>query len=340
MFPVPATVSFENDRPHDMQATKNARSFERAIFFLSQSELGRQLLTRIGQEGIRFVYDPKTTRERFTALINDRPSKTILMEPETEPMDLAAFLAHESQHVVQNNNSLYYLSGDTLLTAIAITLAQEADARVAVVICVYQCIMSQPGDNPARFKMKIPEGFWERILPDNVAKAAKEVEPYARQGDWKTLAQIIYDAFQRDEEAVANYTVRTLDAFLGWFPQQTEEGEDESIFMVNQRIDREGIEKTISLGGMRYLMGSNPYRADYALSRDKRVQERCAILKQKIEALGPYHLCRPVIDWEPCAAQPIIVPNVIRADKISPRGDMIALDMGRNTKPGPSGLAA
>lgn len=136
------TISHERQDPFASEAQKarrkkqladeearNARVLEEAVFILSQSPTGRDVLEQMTKEGYRIVFDDRRTGDRGAGGLCDPADKLIILRGHDNPEYLALLLGHESVHAVQNTrHDMFPSTRHKPDVGIKMSFAIEADA--------------------------------------------------------------------------------------------------------------------------------------------------------------------------------------------------------------------
>lgn len=114
---------------YQIEQDKNLRVLEEAVFYLSQSDVGRSLLYEAKSRGFSFVFDRRKTEERAAAGICEFDNKLVPLHPDTHPAQLMLTLAHELDHMRVIGKGLRTSASNTLATQIRGSRLLEASAR-------------------------------------------------------------------------------------------------------------------------------------------------------------------------------------------------------------------
>lgn len=113
----------------DAETERNAKVVEQAVFILSQSPTGRDVLEQMTKEGYRIVFDDRRTGDRGAGGLCDPTDKLIILRGHDNPEYLALLLGHEAVHAVQNTrHDLFPSTRHKPETGIKLSFAIEADA--------------------------------------------------------------------------------------------------------------------------------------------------------------------------------------------------------------------
>lgn len=144
--PVPVnflgTIVHEKPDPRSAKSVRDARAaqierriehnettLEQAIFILSQSPTGRDVLEQMTKEGYRIVFDDRRTGDRGAGGLCDPTDKLIILKAHDDPEYLALLIGHESVHAVQNTrHDLFPSTKHKPEAGIRLSFAIEADA--------------------------------------------------------------------------------------------------------------------------------------------------------------------------------------------------------------------
>ena len=136
---------------------KNVEVFEKALFLLSQSETGRDVLERMTQAGYVIEFDEGRTSPMGAGGLCDPANKKIILAPTTDPEYLALVLGHEAVHALQYTvNDIFPNSSHTPQTAIKLSFAIEADAYAQQTQIALELAHGDPKGPNNQFKTKGP----------------------------------------------------------------------------------------------------------------------------------------------------------------------------------------
>jgi len=183
----------------DKIADRNERVLNEALFILSQSPTGRDVLEQMTKEGYRVVFDDKRTGERGAGGLCDPSDKTIILRGHDNPAYLALLIGHESVHAVQNTrHDIFPSTRHKPEAGIKLSFAIEADAYAQQSQIALELAYGDP-DGPAdQIKLEEPLKQMRQRFPD-IMHAAERVLSKAdniRNGASVAAAfEAFYDSF-------------------------------------------------------------------------------------------------------------------------------------------------
>ena len=133
-YSISSKISLELDIACDEDVDTIKDNFDQAFFMLSQTVIGRHLLTKAKEHGVTIIVGNKDSfsdkEEHINAYIT---GLEIHMRAEQNPAHIAITLAHELIHLQQNEyqKNIEYLSDLRLDQAIILEWATEAEAYAA-----------------------------------------------------------------------------------------------------------------------------------------------------------------------------------------------------------------
>lgn len=183
----------------DKTAERNERVLNEALFILSQSPTGRDVLEQMTKEGYRVVFDDKRTGERGAGGLCDPSDKTIILRGHDNPDYLALLIGHEAVHAVQNTrHDIFPSTRHKPEEGIKLSFAIEADAYAQQSQIALELAYGDP-DGPAdQIKFQEPLKQMRQRFPD-IMHAAERVLSKAdniRNGASVAAAfEAFYDSF-------------------------------------------------------------------------------------------------------------------------------------------------
>jgi len=183
----------------DKTAERNERVLNEALFILSQSPTGRDVLEQMTKEGYRVVFDDKRTGERGAGGLCDPSDKTIILRGHDNPAYLALLIGHEAVHAVQNTrHDIFPSTRHKPEAGIKLSFAIEADAYAQQSQIALELAYGDP-DGPAdQIRFEEPLNQMRQRFPD-IMHAAERVLDKAdniRNGASVAAAfEAFYDSF-------------------------------------------------------------------------------------------------------------------------------------------------
>ncbi|MDP2204789.1 MAG: hypothetical protein Q8K65_00625 [Alphaproteobacteria bacterium] len=183
----------------DKTADRNERVLNEALFILSQSPTGRDVLEQMTKEGYRVVFDDKRTGERGAGGLCDPSDKMIILRGHDNPAYLALLIGHEAVHAVQNTrHDIFPSTRHKPEAGIKLSFAIEADAYAQQSQIALELAYGDP-DGPAdQIKFEDPLQQMRQRFPD-IMHAAERVLSKAdniRNGASVAAAfEAFYDSF-------------------------------------------------------------------------------------------------------------------------------------------------
>jgi hypothetical protein len=159
----------------DKTAARNERVLKEALFILSQSPTGRDVLEQMTKEGYRVVFDDKRTGERGAGGLCDPSDKTIILRGHDNAAYLALLIGHEAVHAVQNTrHDIFPSTRHTPEAGIRLSFAIEADAYAQQTQIALELAYGDP-DGPAdQIRLDEPLAQMRQRFPD-ILHAAERV---------------------------------------------------------------------------------------------------------------------------------------------------------------------
>lgn len=113
----------------EQRIAQNEGTLQAAVFILSQSPTGRDVLEQMTKEGYRIIFDDRRTGDRGAGGLCDPADKLIILKSHDDPEYLALLIGHESVHAVQNTrHDLFPSTRHRPEAGIRLSFAIEADA--------------------------------------------------------------------------------------------------------------------------------------------------------------------------------------------------------------------
>jgi len=194
------------------EAARNQRVLEQAIFILSQSPTGRDVLEQMTAEGYQIVFDDRRTGDRGAGGLCDPTDKKIILRGHDNPEYLALLLGHECVHAVQNTrHDIFPSTRHKPEAGIKLSFAIEADAYAQQSQIALELAYGDP-DGPAdQIKMDGPLKQMRARFPD-IMKAAERVLSHEKNISNGASVAAAFEAFYD------NFYLRTFyeDAHIEW----------------------------------------------------------------------------------------------------------------------------
>ena len=196
----------------DDQAKQNDIVLKKAVFILSQSATGRDVLEQMTKEGYRIVFDDRRTGDRGAGGLCDPSDKTLILRSHDNPEYLALLIGHEAVHAVQNTrHDLFPSTKHRPEVGIKMSFAIEADAYAQQSQIALELAYGDPTGPADQIKFQGPLEQMRQRFPDIIRAAEKVLShPDALQNGASVAAafQAFYD----------NFHLRTFyeDAHLEW----------------------------------------------------------------------------------------------------------------------------
>jgi len=282
-----ATEEQKQKRQHklDKIAARNERVLNEALFILSQSPTGRDVLEQMTKEGYRIVFDDKRTGDRGAGGLCDPSDKTIILRGHDNPAYLALLIGHEAVHAVQNTrHDLFPSTRHKPEVGIKLSFAIEADAYAQQSQIALELAYGDP-DGPAdQIKFEEPLKQTRQRFPD-IMRAAERVMTHAENMKNGASVAAAFEAFY------GNFHLRTFyeDAHTEW--AETYAPHLKGGFSWMQRhfskdVDSQWIKDRIQHRGKAYLNQHAPH-LDF---NDARHSGLTDVTIQKIEKFYAAHL--------------------------------------------------
>lgn len=199
----------------DEDAELNRKCLEEAVFILSQSPTGRDVLEQMTKEGYRIVFDERRTGDRGAGGLCDPSEKLIILKGHDNPGYLALLLGHESVHAVQNTrHDLFPSTRHKPEVGIKMSFAIEADAYAQQSQIALELHYGDPDGPKDQLRMKEPLQQMRERFPDIIRAAEKVLINDKALQNGATVAAS-FEAFYD------NFYLRTFyeDAHIDWANQ-------------------------------------------------------------------------------------------------------------------------
>lgn len=196
----------------EKEEERNARVLEDAVFILSQSPTGRDVLEQLTKEGYRIVFDDKRTGDRGAGGLCDPSDKLIILRGHDNPEYVALLLGHESVHAVQNSrHDLFPSTRHKPEVGIKMSFAIEADAYAQQSQIALELAYGDPVGPKDQMKLQGPLMQMRERFPDIILAAEKVLINDKALQNGATVAAA-YEAFYD------NFYLRTFyeDAHIEW----------------------------------------------------------------------------------------------------------------------------
>ncbi|MBI1215641.1 MAG: hypothetical protein GC185_07470 [Alphaproteobacteria bacterium] len=219
------TISHERPDPYASPAKKAARKkrleaeelrnekvLEEAVFILSQSPTGRDVLEQMTKEGYRIVFDDRRTGERGAGGLCDPSDKLIILRGHDNPEYLALLLGHESVHAVQNTrHDMFPSTRHKPEVGIKMSFAIEADAYAQQSQIALELAYGDPDGPDDQLRMDGPLLQMRERFPDIIHAAERVLSDEESMQNGKSVAAA-FEAFYD------NFYLRTFyeDAHIEW----------------------------------------------------------------------------------------------------------------------------
>jgi hypothetical protein len=165
----------KRQRQLEHEAEQNAQALEKAVFILSQSPTGRDVLEQLTKEGYRIVFDDRRTGDRGAGGLCDPSDKLIILRGHDNPEYLALLLGHESVHAVQNTrHDLFPSTRHRPEVGIKMSFAIEADAYAQQSQIALELAYGDPAGPKDQLRMEGPLMQMRERFPD-IIRAAERV---------------------------------------------------------------------------------------------------------------------------------------------------------------------
>ena len=230
---------------------KNKAILERAIFILSQSATGRDVLEQMTAEGYRIVFDDRKTGDRGAGGLCDPSDKTLILKSHDSAEYLALLIGHEAVHAVQNTrHDLFPSTRHKPEVGIKMSFAIEADAYAQQTQIALELAYGDPLGPDDQVRMRGPLKQMRERFPDIVRAAERVLINDKSMHDGSTVAAA-FEAFY------GNFYLRTFyeDIHLDWAediaPQYVSRGMMSKPF--SKTTDSQHIKDRIQHRGKSYL---------------------------------------------------------------------------------------
>ena len=191
-----------------IEQDKNEKVLFEAIFYLSQDEQGRKLLSEARARGFKFVFDRRTTEEANANALCDFENKLIPISPNTNPVQLMLTLAHELDHMHVLGKGLTHNTHHTFTSFIKISRALEGAARTREAGIAYAF-----DQMPAHYYK--PYGITEYFawkLP-HMAAAARQALHQGHALNSDDFRRNVFAGFYKETDTLAYYDKNALGIF-------------------------------------------------------------------------------------------------------------------------------
>ena len=159
----------------DKEVEQNAKVLEEAVYILSQSPTGRDVLEQMTKEGYKIVFDDRRTGDRGAGGLCDPTDKLIILRGHDNPEYLALLLGHESVHAVQNTrHDLFPSTRHRPEVGIKLSFAIEADAYAQQSQIALELAYGDPEGPEDQVRFEGPLLQMRERFPD-IIKAAEKV---------------------------------------------------------------------------------------------------------------------------------------------------------------------
>ena len=196
----------------DAEADQNAKCLDDAIFILSQSPTGRDVMEQLTKEGYRIVFDDRRTGDRGAGGLCDPSEKLIILHGHDNPEYLALLLGHESVHAVQNSrHDLFPSTRHKPEVGIKMSFAIEADAYAQQSQIALELAYGDPEGPKDQMRMQGPLQQMRERFPDIIRAAERVLIDDKSMQNGATVAAA-FEAFYD------NFYLRTFyeDAHIDW----------------------------------------------------------------------------------------------------------------------------
>lgn len=193
-------------------AARNEKILNEALFILSQSATGRDILQQMTKEGYRIVFDDKRTGDRGAGGLCDASDKTIILRGHTNPAYLALLIGHEGVHAVQNTrHDLFPSTRHKPEAGIKLSFAIEADAYAQQAQIALELAYGDPAGPADQLRFEEPLRQMRQRFPD-IMKAAERVFNHEKNMQNGASVTAAFEAFYD------NFHLRTFyeDAHIEW----------------------------------------------------------------------------------------------------------------------------
>lgn len=196
----------------DKIAARNERVLNEALFILSQSPTGRDVLEQMTKEGYRVVFDDKRTGDRGAGGLCDPSDKTIILRGHDNPAYLALLIGHEAVHAVQNTrHDLFPSTRHKPEAGIRLSFAIEADAYAQQTQIALELAYGDPDGPKDQIRFDEPVRQMRQRFPDIMSAAERMMSKAENMKNGATVAAA-FEAFYE------NFHLRTFyeDAHTEW----------------------------------------------------------------------------------------------------------------------------
>ncbi|MDE1151370.1 MAG: hypothetical protein PW788_02440 [Micavibrio sp.] len=196
----------------DADVIRNAKVLEEAVFILSQSPTGRDVLEQMTKEGYKIVFDDRRTGDRGAGGLCDPTDKLIILRGHDNPEYLALLLGHESVHAVQNTrHDLFPSTRHKPEVGIKLSFAIEADAYAQQSQIALELAYGDPDGPEDQLRLDGPLLQMRERFPDIIRAAERVLLNDKALQNGSTVAAA-FEAFYD------NFYLRTFyeDAHIEW----------------------------------------------------------------------------------------------------------------------------
>jgi hypothetical protein len=209
---------------YDQEEQANQALLKQAVFDLSQTGYGRQLLSKAHEARTEIVFDKRSLDMRNADALADYGANKVLVQPGATRQEMVLNLAHELRHFELDDGGkgprMTYKS--SLAAAFSIVQAKEGDARaVGEGIVAVQASRMQPGEDSRTYK---PKGVLDRFATHYpvMGAAAKGAASLVDQGNLAGFAAAVFPAFYQEHATRAAYMRSVMSDFTAHAPRRTD----------------------------------------------------------------------------------------------------------------------
>lgn len=196
----------------DRVAERNEKVLNEALFILSQSPTGRDVLEQMTKEGYRVVFDDKRTGDRGAGGLCDPSDKTIVLRAHNNAAYLALLIGHEAVHAVQNTrHDIFPSTRHKPEAGIKLSFAIEADAYAQQAQIALELAYGDPAGPKDQIRFEEPLRQMRARFPD-IMKAAERVFSHEKNMQNGASVAAAFEAFYD------NFHLRTFyeDSHIEW----------------------------------------------------------------------------------------------------------------------------
>jgi hypothetical protein len=286
--PVPVNFGgtrFPAGKDNPAVADHNRRVLEQAIFVLSQSPTGRDLLQRITAAGYTLCFDNNLTDSRGAGGLCDGVQKAIILHGQGNPEYLAVLIGHEAVHAMQNTTHELFPSSDHRPEeGIKLSFAIEADAYAQQTQIALELFYGDPQAPAGHQRFEQPLIQMRRRFPDIVRAAERAMIDDRALQDGRTVTAA-FEAFYDNQDLRTFYEDSHIIWAEGVVPR---DGRTTLRRHFNQAADPDWIKKSLRHRGKPYLM-QHAKKMNLSDKRYSGVSEKTA---RRIEKFYREHLRR------------------------------------------------